>query len=203
MKKYLRLAIILFLSALTFFGCSYLYLYKSLENEKKAADTKEERIPYTEIPENRGLLFNISGDTAVLFFLDFSEEISYIIRVDNYNSASDDFVGYSIDYKFDMDYYVLSSVFDHLGGLDLDIDGEDLRYTGVQICDILSTATPDIHFKVISALCARISENGFSSDDFIFLIENTRTSLTVPECIYWQEFMKNIFSNVVFVNWEI
>ena len=86
----------------------------------------------------------------------------------------------------------------------MDIDGEVLRYTGVQVCDVLSTADmPDITLKIITALCTRISENGFSSDDFIFLIENTRTSLTVPECMYWQGFMKNIFSNVIFVNWEI
>lgn len=203
MKKYLRLAIILFLSALTFFGSSYFYLYNSLENEKKTADIKEEKIPYSQTPENRGLLFNINEDKAVLFFLDFSKEISYIIRIDNHSNTVNDYAGYPIDYKFDMDYYVLSSVFDRLGGLDLDIDGEVLRYTGIQVCDILSTAEPDIPIKVISALCAKISENGFSSDDFIFLIENTGTSLTVPECMYWQEFVKNIFSNVIFVNWEI
>ena len=159
MKKYLRLAIILFLSALTFFGSSYFYLYKSFENEKKAADVKEEKIPYGETPENRGLLFNIDKDTSVLFFLDFDEEISYIIRIDNYNSTAGAYAGYPIDYKFDMDYYVLSSVFDRLGGLDLDIDGEVLRYTGVQVCDVLSTADmPDITLKIITALCTRISE---------------------------------------------
>lgn len=204
MKKYLRLAIILFLSALIFFGSSYFYLYRSFENEKKAADIKEEKIPYGETPDNRGLLFNIGGDTSVLFFLDFNEEISYIIKIDNYNSTARDYAGYPIDYKFDMDYYVLSSVFDRLGGLDLDIDGEVLRYTGIQICDILSAAdVPDIPLKIITALCTRISENGFSSEDFIFLIENTGTSLTVPECMYWQRYMKSIFSNVIFVNWEI
>ena len=204
MKNYLKLAFILFLSASVFFGASYFYLYISLEKEQKAADSKQEKIPYLETPESKGLLFTTEDIKAVLFFLDFEGEVAYIINISNHSGIVDNYAGYRIDYSFGTDYYVLSSVFDRLGGLDLDIDGEYLRYTGVQVCDILAAEhSTDISLKIVTALCEKISENGFSTDDFIFLIENTTTNLTVPDCIYWQGMLKNIFSNAIFVNWEI
>lgn len=203
MKKYLKLAIIMFLSSCIFFGASYFYLYESLKNEEKAADIKQNNIPYSEISENRGLLFRINGK-KVLFFLDFQQEISYIVNIDNNDDILDDYAGYPIDYKFDIDYYVLSSVVDRIGGLDLEIKNEILRYTGVQVCDIINTDySPDIPLKIVSAVCKKISETGFSNDDFVFLIDNTNTALTVPECLYWQEYIKSVFANAVFVNWEI
>lgn len=204
MKKYFKFAIILFLSGFLFFGASYFYLYSSLKSEQKAANIKEDNIPYAETPENRGLLFNLPGDKKVLIFLDFGQEISYIVNINNNNAILGDYAGYPIDYKFDLDYYVLSGIFDRLGGIDLEAQGELLRYTGVQVCDLINNGvSPDIPIKIVSSLCRKIYENGFSTDDFVFLIDNTNTALTVPECFYWQKYIKSLFSNSVFVNWEI
>lgn len=203
MKKYLRLAVILFVSVSVFFGASYLYLYNSLKSEQKAADVKEDKIPYDNTPENCGLLFVMPEDKKLLFFLDFRQEISYIINVEN-NGVSGDFAGYPADYRFITDYYSLAAVIDRLGGIDMEIEGEVLRYTGIQVCDLVFKDCPsDIRFKAVSSLCERISENGFSNDDFAFLIENTKTNLKMPDCFYWQKYIKSIFSNSVFVNWEI
>ena len=203
MKKYLKISIILFLSVTVFFGSSYLYLYQNLKGQQQPADEKQDDVPYFETPENCGLLFYLPNDHKVLIFLDFEQEISYIISI-NVDDVSDSYVGYPIDYRFEIDYYLLSMLFDRLGGLDLSTDDELLRFTGIQVCDIIcKNPTNQALYEIISQVCVRISQNGYTIDDFTFLIENSKTNLTVPVCFYWQDNINKLFSNAVFVNWEI
>lgn len=204
MKKYLKLSLIIILSASVFFGCSYFYLYKSLEKNQKNVDNKQENVPYFETPENCGLHFLLPAGKELLFFLDFEKEIAYIINIDKPYNKAKEYLGYPLDYRFTLDYPVLSVVFDRLGGLELESEGEVLRLTGIQVCDALCRDTSGDFFReTVTAVCKRISQNGFSGEDFIFLIDNTETNLTVPACLYWQDYMSNMFTNAVFVNWVI
>lgn len=203
MKKYFKTAMAFFLSAAMFFCCSYLYLNNSLKNERQA-DKKQQNIPYSETPENCGLHFLLPAGRELLFFLDFEQEISYIIDINKNTTYKNDYAGYSADYNFTLDYSVLSDIFDRLGGLDLVIENEELRFTGIQVCDLMCKNTgDDLSLKIVTAVCARLAENGFSGDDFVYLIENSDTDLKMPVCIYWEDRIKSIFSNAVFVNWEI
>lgn len=204
MKKYLKIALILFLSLTVFFGSSYLYLYKSLKSRQKPTDEKQEGVPYFETPENCGLLFYLPNENKVLFFLDFEQEMSYIINIYENDDIMGNYVGYPVDYRFEIDYHILSLLFDRLGGLDLGADGEARRFTGIQVCDIMCKNPPnEVLYEIVFQVCDRISQNGYNIDDFTFLIENSKTNLTVPVCFYWQDRIKKLFSNSVFVNWEI
>ena len=203
-KNFLKAAFIFFLCGSIFFGCSYFYLYKSLENTKKVTGKTDENVPYYELPDNCGLRFFMPGGQEIIFFLDFTEEISYIININDKNGLKGSYAGYTLDYDFTLDYSVLSELFDRLGGLDLKSDDGVLRFTGVQVCDRLCTDnSEEFSFEVVCAVCERIAKNGFSGDDFVYLLENSDTRLTVPVCIYWQPHLEKMFANAVFVNWVI
>ncbi|MBO4734483.1 MAG: hypothetical protein J5662_08405 [Clostridia bacterium] len=202
MKKFFKIALTFFLSASIFFGCSYFYLYNSLKKTEKAAEKKQENIPYYETPVSCGLHFLLPAGKEILIFLDFEERIAYIIDINKNAVAEEGYAGYGFDYDFHVDYAVLSALIDRLGGIDLTVNNEPLRFTGVQVCDALCKNTsPEFPFETVFAVCERISQNGFSSDDFVFLIENSETTLTVPVCIYWQDYIKDMFADAVFVNW--
>ena len=204
MKKYLKTSFIIFLCGCIFFAGAYFYLNKNLESKNKAADTKKEDIPYSEVPENCGLHFLLPANREVLFFLDFEEKISYIINIYEKANYRSGYAGYSFDYTFTVDYSVLSALIDRIGGLDLISGEETLRFTGIQVCDCLCTnGSPEFYYEVTNSFCDRLAQNGFSGEDFVFLIENTETGLTVPVCLYWQEYIKDMFANAVFVNWVI
>ena len=204
MKKFFKLALFFFLSASIFFGCSYFYLQKSLEKTQKPVEKSQENIPYYETPESCGLHFLLPAERELLIFLDFTEEMSYIIDIDKNNGGKYTYAGYSLDYDFSLDYSVLSEIFDRLGGLDLKSENETLRFTGVQVCDRLCTdSSKEFSYEVISAVCEKIAQNGFSNDDFVYLLENTDSTLTMPVCIYWQPYIEKMLANAVFVNWVI
>ena len=201
MKKFLKTAFIVFLCGSLFFGGAYFYLYKSLENAQKPAGKTEENIPYYELPENCGLRFCLPGRKDMLIFLDFTEKIAYIITINKNISLKDGYAGYSADYDLTLDYPSLSELFDRLGGLDLESEGELLRFTGVQVCDGLCTdPSGEFRREVARAVCVKIGQNGFSSDDFAFLLSCSGTGLKMPVCIYWQPYLKEMFANAVFVN---
>ena len=42
----------------------------------------------------------------------------------------------------------------------------------------------------------KISENGFSKDDFSYIIEYGNTDLTVPVCYDWEKYIKQMCSSV-------
>lgn len=204
MKKYLKISFVIFLCACVFFAGSYFYLYKNLQNGEKTAGTKKDDVPYYEVPENCGLHFLLPAGREVLFFLDFEKEISYIINIFEHTDLKSSYAGYSFDYCFTVDYTVLSALVDRIGGLDLRSGDETLRFTGIEVCDALcKNSSPEFSFEVITSFCDRIAQNGFSGEDFVYLIENTETKLTVPICLYWQDYIKDMFSNAVFVNWVI
>lgn len=204
MKKFLKYASVVLICALIFFGCSYFYLNKNLKTAEMPAGKNRENVPYRETPENCGLRFFLPGKKVMLIFLDFTEQISYIINIDSNNTAGNAYAGYGFSYDFTLDYSVLSELFDRLGGLDLDINGEALRLTGVEVCDRLCRDNSgNFAFNVANAVCGRLAADGFSGDDFVYLLENSGTNLTVPVCIYWQPHIKKMFANAVFVNWVI
>ena len=199
-KKYFKTALLLFFSTLIFFGLSYFYLSSSLERNKKQTEKNEEHISYYEDIENCGIKVSLPGEINLLIYLDFTKEISYIIYIDN---NMGDYFGYSEDYKITFDYQTLSLFIDRFGGIDMPADYEMQRYTGVQICDMLQQdKSKEFIYDLLDAQFKKISQIGISNEDFVFLIKNTSTNLTVPVCFYWPEHMQNMFSNATFVNWE-
>jgi len=202
MKKKIKIfmgSLAVFLVCCLFFGgIGYFYI------DSKIADVKNDTpsVPYySEVPENAGVLFEI-GQEQTFFFLDFYYKRLNIIFNAEESVEDGNILGYPIDHYIKADYSLLAEIIDIVGGIELDTEEASLRYTGVQITDLLTTSTDydKIERKIILKTIKKISENGFQKEDFLYIIENSETTLTVPVCYYWADYIKEICGFVNEVN---
>lgn len=200
-KKSIKHLFIFLSCGLLFFFSAYLYLYTGLESSKET-EVKENTIPYEKaVPEDTGLLIKFESGSAVMVFLDFSYERILAAVIDDYTDGAELRLGYDIQYTFDANNTFLEGVVDRLGGIDLDIENAPMRYTGVQVNDLVSKNDDgELKRQILSAIFAKISKVGFSTDDFVYMIENSDTALTVPDCIYWAEHIGNMCLRYMIIN---
>lgn len=181
-----------------FVGVGYFYLNSKIENVQQNTLS----VPYySQEPDNVGVMIEI-GQHKTFFFLDFYyKSISVIFDADDL-TENGNILGYQVDHYILADYSLLSGIIDIVGGIELETEGEALRYTGVQITDMLSTSTDydRLERTVITKIMKKISENGFQKDDFLYIIENSDTTLTVPVCYYWSDYIKELCDSVNEVN---
>lgn len=201
-RKIFKTALIIFISTVVFSASAYAYLYTSLKSDDSKADTKEESIPYYSLPYNCGVMFALPGGGGCLMYLDFEKSSVQVYFTDSYDRERIRYGDYTVDYTVKLDYELIAGIVDRVGGITMDIDGETLRLTGIQTVDII-TETPesdDIKRKIISQILLQISKNGFSKEDFVYIIENSGTDLLVPDCFYWQDYIAELCENAVILN---
>ena len=176
----------------------YFYLRRNIG----AAESPVSDVPYTfSEPQNSGILVECSG-RKVYLYLDFSNERVTVIFPKILEEDERELYGYSIDYTLMITEPALAGLIDEVGGVDLEWEGEELRYTGVQVTDYLSRRpTPQSAEKtLIAALCERISEIGISKEYLVKMVQNGETDLTVPDCYFWSEWLPSLCQNVNFVD---
>jgi len=193
-KLFLKTFIISVLCCAIFISVGYFYLDSKM---KEPTENKAIEVPYAQTPQNAGLLFEISGEKA-LIYLDFEDKSVSVVSAEFMSKKDKSVYGYSIDYTVEGDYNLLAGIIDILGGIELDIGEEPLIYTGVQTVEILSKTpeTKDLGRKIIEEILKKIAINGFWRQDFLFILENSVTNLTVPNFYYWQGEMKEICKTV-------
>ena len=183
-----------------FFCLSYAYLHFNFNTSTTAADRKDETVPYRNLPDNTGVAFLLPDDSAVLLYLDFENNCINAVNIEKYDPANDMYYGYTAEFTVQLDYTLIGEIVDRVGGVDLEQNGEVMRYTGVQIIDLLSTDLQnELKYQVISNIFNRISKNNFSKDDFLYIIENSNSTLTVVDCVYWLDYINEMFCNINFV----
>ena len=180
-----------------FVGGGYFYLRQNF----KETENKVSSIPYSfSAPENKGIMLDIC-DNLTFLYLDFGEErLKVIIPPEaDYNG---EIFGYPIDFTVKTDYRFVSRLIDCADGIELEISGETLRYTGVQISDILSRTvdTSELKRKIIIALLEKIGKNGLDGEFFNYLVESADTDITVPDCYYWERYITKLCKNGVIIN---
>ncbi len=175
----------------------YFYLTENL----KSADTPAESVPYSfSSPENKGIMIDVNGDKTFIY-LDFtSEKLSVIIPPEK--EFEGEIYGYPIDFNITADYRFLSSLIDYSGGIVLNLEGEDLRYTGVQVTDILShtTETEELKREIILSLLKTVGENGIDNEVFKYIVEETETDITIPDSYYWGRYIKKLSAGGSIIN---
>jgi len=197
-RRVLNLLAVCFCTGIIFIGCGYLYLNRELT----PTENKSPSVPYyPESPENKGVMFEICKE-SVLFFLNFENSTISVLFDDSNTPVGGKLYGYDVDYKISGDYDLLAGIIDIAGGIELKTQDEVLRYTGVQVSDLLSRETDrdELVREIILVLAEKISEKGFQNKDFLYIIENSQTNLTVPDCYYWPEYINNLCSNVNIIN---
>ncbi len=201
LKSIIKKVFIIFLCISLFLGLSYAYLYFNFNISTKAVDQKEDTVPYRNLPDNAGIAFILPDSSAVLMYLDFENNCINAVNIEKYDKTNTMYYGYTADFTVELDYTLISEIVDRVGGVDIEINGEIMRYTGVHIIDLISTDSGDeLKLQIIDDVFSRISKNNFSKDDFLYIIENSNSNLTVVDCVYWLDYMDEMFSNINFVN---
>ena len=180
-------------SLLIFMAIGFLYL----ESINKTVENKTEKVPFYQVPENKGILLDIDG-IKTLFYMNFEKNNLSVI----YPDMEEEIYDYEIDYKIKSDYKIVEEIIDILGGIDLKISEETYNYTGAQVVDLISK-TEDIEplkKTVTEKVIEKIGERGMTLEEFVYIIENSETNLTIPDCYTWPEYMSEICKNVRFIN---
>ena len=178
-------------------GGGYFYLRQSF----KETENKVSSVPYSfSAPENKGIMLDIC-DSLTFLYLDFNGEGLKVIIPPEAEYEGEIF-GYPIDFTVKADYRFVSKLVDCADGIELDISGERLRYTGVQISDILSRTvdTSELKRQIITSLMGKIGENGMDGEFFNYLVEDTETDITVPDCYYWERYIMKLCKNGRIIN---
>ena len=192
--------VVVFSAAIFFFG-AYAYLDYNLNVQTAEADQKDYTVPYENLPDNAGIAFLLPDSSAVITYLDFENRCINVINIDAYDITNNLYYGYTVDFTVETDYQLIGGIVDRVGGVNIQLNGETLRYTGVQVIDLISVnLDANIKPQLITQIFKQISENDFSKDDFIYIIENSKSNLTVVDCIYWLDYIGEMRGNINFVN---
>ena len=200
-KTVFKRAVVIVSSALVFFLGAYAYLDYNLNRQTAEADRKDYTVPYEQKLENAGIVFLLPDGSAVLAYLDFENDCINVINIERYDSGNDLYYGYTADFTVETDYKLIGGIIYRIGGVNIEIDGEILRYTGIQVIDLISQNSNDnIKNQIIIGIFEQISKNNFSKDDLLYIIENSNSSLTVIDCVYWLDHIGQICRTINFVN---
>lgn len=186
-----------------FFGAAYAYLNYNFNNQTAKADQKDYTVPYKNLPDNSGIAFLLPDGNGVMAHLDFENSCINVVNIENYDRNNNMYYGYTVDYIIETDYQLIGGIVDRVGGVNVEINGETLRYTGVQIIDLISVNSDvNIKMQIITQIFKQISKNNFSTDDFVYIIENSKSNLSIIDCIYWLDYIDEMSRNINFVNLE-
>ena len=181
---------------ITVFSAGYVYLDGRL-NQITTGETTE-NIPYYEsIPEDTAIVFNICGD-SILINLGFSEKRINIIFLGQGEENSSEIFGYDIDYRIYSDYDLVGYLVDAVGGIEL----EDMRYTGVQITEMLEYSNVRYETKRIltDKIITGIANKGFTKEDMLYITENADTNLKFASAYLWIDYIAEICRFPQFAN---
>ena len=57
-----------------------------------------------------------------------------------------------------------------------------------------------IEKQIIKSIIETVAKNGFHKKDFLVIIENSETNLTVPNCYDWENYIGKLCKNTFFIN---
>ncbi len=201
MKRIFKVALITFLSGAIFFGAAYTYLDYNLNKAIKDTDQKDYTVPYVRTPENCGIVLIFPEGSAILVYLDFESECIRLLDIEEFDPSRPEYYGYTADYTVQTSYELIEGIVDRVGGIELEYQGEKMRYTGVQVLDLIAYGqAKELKRQMVLQIFDKISKNSFSKDDFVYIIENSESNLSFVDCIDWIDYLKDMSGRVNFVN---
>ena len=203
-KAFFKTAFTVFFSFIIFasFIIGYLYINVKSEIKKSEADSKENRIPYEEqVPEGKGVLLHFESGNYIMMYLDFKGNAIYLADLKG-NPADAKKFGFPTDYNIDITSDTVRTAVDIAGGVELTIDDMTMRYTGVQVTELLAYSTYITHIRkqILLSFFESISKSGITRDELINIFENSLTDLTVPDYYKWPSYLKTMSTRVFYVN---
>lgn len=188
-----------FISLLIFTSFCFLLVtggYFYIKKNNASVDKKVENIPYEPIePDNCGIMFDITGKKTFAYF-DFNDKTIMLI----FEPQIDDntVYGYSLDRYVNTDNGFFEILTDLTGGITTE---DNTRYAGVQIKEMLDrTANNEKYYEIVGWVISNIAKKGLSKQDFVEILNYCDTDMTVPDCYYWNKYIKTMCNNIYRVN---
>ncbi len=202
LKSILKKGIVIFVCGMLFFGVVYAFLYFNYnQSETTTTDQKEHTVPYERLPENKGIAIVFSDGSAHLIQLDFDTMCIRLVDISEFAGQHADYNGYFADFTVKIDYNLVEGIIDRVGGIDLEYGGAIWHCTGTQVVEYISyNDNNELRRQIILKIFEQISKNDFSKDDFVYIIENSTTDLSLPDCIFWIDYIKQMSSRTDFIN---
>ncbi len=185
-----------FCSLLVFITFGFFYLY----NTNKAVENKTEKVPYYQVPENAGVVFE-TLQSKTLFYMDFENKCLSVIYLEETDYEESKY-GYSIDYKIKSDYTVIEEIIDVLGGLDLTSEEGTYNYTGAQVVEIVFKTANIRQLKqtITEKIIEKIGNKGITLEELIYIVENSETDIAMPDCYFWPDYIMELCKNMRVIN---
>lgn len=185
---------------LLFFGIAYSYLQLSL-NGAFSTDNKDQQTPYKIYPKNSGVAIVLDDGSAVLAYLDFKNNNIKLVDIPQFDKGIEEYNGFSVDYTVQTNSTLLEGVIDRVGGVNLKCDGKKMRYTGNQVVELISNGCEnELKQQLFLQIFNQIAKNDFSKSDFVYIMENSKSNLSIVECITWIDYLPDMCENISFVN---
>lgn len=181
--------------AAIFIGISVLML----RSQSQPIDKSESQVPYAEAEGTpKGLLFNFDeGNSVFLYFNPDENNTMAILLPHDCDETAVANYGYTVFRRIKTDYDMLEEFIDRIGGIEID----NMRYTGVQITDMLrQSLDKQLRRNVISGIFNRIAKNSLTSENLVFIIENSNTSFSFPDGYSLLLEIQSLANNLYFVN---
>lgn len=185
-------------------GSAYIYIESSIRTADAATSKSSE--PYNEpLPSSVGILFKLPSNNGYLFYLDFLNSELLIACIDNLTEDTEgtqEYYGYPVSYRLSCSNEFIADFIDRIGGIEFYENGKNLRYTGYQIVDKVQSLKDnrDLKREVLRRIFDKISDVGLTKDDFAFIISQTDTDLTIPDCYFWPPYFTKIAEKARFIN---
>lgn len=196
-KTIFKALAVCFISSTLFIVSGKLYLERKLMPAKSSTESEPY---YSYVPECCGIMFDLCGDRT-LIYLDFEGASVTAVMADG--KEANEIYGYSVDYTVSSDYSLAGGIADLLGGIDIEAENGILSLTGSQLEERLSTTADGgmLRRAVTEKIISKIGKNGLAREDFLYIIENSETDLTVPDCFYWSDCIKELCINAKFLGY--
>ena len=197
----IAIAVLSFFAAILGF-CTFLGILlipAEIAPPKQSVHENIEGIGYTKYPPSRGLLFLGEDGSGIFIFLDFSSISTYLYVFPEKAEENTALLPYVTDGVFNVKSDFLARFCDRLGGIEMtDETGEKSLYFS---SSIMAFCEEDLTYNKILQLCLsffeKISKTGLSSEDFMFIIEETQSDISFSVCYDWIPHIKEMFCNVI------
>lgn len=195
-RLFLKSFLICTICFLLFFGFGYFYLNKNI----KSVNQNTENVPYRQISsENAGVLFIINGQETFVY-LDFFEN-KITVSLSPEPSFANAIYGYSHNYTIKGNNELTETIIDNVGGIELEINGEVLRYTGLQVSDILKhTNSTELKRNIVTAIIKNIAKYGVDSSFVVNIINCSDSDLNLSKCYLWNDLLQSVCGNIHFID---
>ena len=201
LRKIYKAIFIMLFCCVIFFGVAYGYLLYDFNQSAKQIEQKNYNVLYEQIPDSKGIALLFDDGSAILAQLEFKNSCVRLVDIPQFTDKNGNYNGYTVDFTIEVSNRLIEGLVDRVGGVNLDYAGKKMRYTGTQTVDLISRDnTSSFKKQLIKEVFAQISKNNFSKEDFVYIIENSKTDLSIIECIYWLDYIKSMSGRVSFVN---